>query len=374
MKLHLISFDLPHPPDYGGVIDVYNKIRVLNKLGCKVILHAFHKNSPVPESIAHLKDICQEIYLYQRDTSLKNLIGNIPYIVKSRSDFRLPDNLRKDDAPILFEGLHSCYFLKHPALRDRKKIVRMHNIEWKYYRALADGEKNIFKKLFFKYEAAKLAAYETTVQLADHIVSISPKDKDYLDKILPDSEISFLPPFHFTDDYVFKSPRGNYVLFQGDLSIADTEDVLVKMIDRVFSAIDIPVIIAGKNPRKKLLNATISRKNIQLIPNPGGVEMRQLVENAHIILVYSGINAGMKLKLINGLFLGRFIIGDDNSIKGTGTEKICRIENNYDDLVNFIQHHWEMDFNEEMNEKRSIHLNENFSNIANGKKLQQLLE
>ena len=39
--LHIISFDIPYPPNYGGVIDVYYKIRTLHKLGIKIHLHCF---------------------------------------------------------------------------------------------------------------------------------------------------------------------------------------------------------------------------------------------------------------------------------------------------------------------------------------------
>ena len=40
-KLHLISFDVPFPANYGGVIDVFYKINSLHKIGVKVILHCF---------------------------------------------------------------------------------------------------------------------------------------------------------------------------------------------------------------------------------------------------------------------------------------------------------------------------------------------
>ena len=40
-KLHLISFDVPFPANYGGVIDVFHKINSLHKIGVKVILHCF---------------------------------------------------------------------------------------------------------------------------------------------------------------------------------------------------------------------------------------------------------------------------------------------------------------------------------------------
>lgn len=39
--LHIVSFDIPYPVNYGGVIDVYYKIEALHKKGIKVILHNF---------------------------------------------------------------------------------------------------------------------------------------------------------------------------------------------------------------------------------------------------------------------------------------------------------------------------------------------
>ena len=42
-RLHIICFDIPFPPSYGGVIPVFYRIKALNKLGVWVILHCFYK-------------------------------------------------------------------------------------------------------------------------------------------------------------------------------------------------------------------------------------------------------------------------------------------------------------------------------------------
>ena len=42
MKLNVVSFDIPYPPDYGGVIDIYYKIKALNSAGIKIHLHCFY--------------------------------------------------------------------------------------------------------------------------------------------------------------------------------------------------------------------------------------------------------------------------------------------------------------------------------------------
>lgn len=37
MKLHVVSFQVPFPPDYGGLIDVYYKLKALKEAGCSVV-------------------------------------------------------------------------------------------------------------------------------------------------------------------------------------------------------------------------------------------------------------------------------------------------------------------------------------------------
>ena len=39
--LHIISFTIPYPPNYGGAIDVFFKIKALHSYGVQVHLHCF---------------------------------------------------------------------------------------------------------------------------------------------------------------------------------------------------------------------------------------------------------------------------------------------------------------------------------------------
>ena len=374
MNLHVVSFDIPYPPNYGGIVDVYNKLRILNKLEINIILHLFHKGDPDKNRIEHLHQYCSKINLYKRNTTFFLNFSAIPFIVAGRADKKLLNNLKTDMAPILFEGLHSSYYLSHKDLRNRKKIVRMHNIEWQYYESLMKGEMNFIKKLFYRIEARKLKKFEKVIQFAQNILAISPLDYDYLLNEYKNLDISYIPPFHFTDILQFKSKRGDYILFHGDLSINDTENVIIELIDKVLKSINISVKIAGKNPSKSLTKAISGCSNIELIENPIDKEMQSLIQNAHIILVYSGIKAGMKLKLLNGLYQGRFIVGDNNSIKDTGVEDLCFIENNYNSLTHLLNEIWQMDYTEKINMERTILLNQVFSNINNGTKLLNLIQ
>ena len=69
-----------------------------------------------------------------------NLFSNIPFIVNSRKS-KSSKKFRKINAPILFEGLHTTYYLNHSKINQRPQFVRAHNIESDYYKMLAIAEK-----------------------------------------------------------------------------------------------------------------------------------------------------------------------------------------------------------------------------------------
>ena len=43
-SIHVVSFDIPYPADYGGVIDVYFKLKALAQLGIKIHLDSMITN------------------------------------------------------------------------------------------------------------------------------------------------------------------------------------------------------------------------------------------------------------------------------------------------------------------------------------------
>ena len=139
LHLHIISFDIPYPANYGGVIDVFYKIRALYEAGVKIHLHCFKYHR---QPAAELEKYCCQIHYYPRKTGLLSAISYKPYIVYSRRSKELLYNLCRDNYPILFEGLHSCYYLSHKKLQDRVKIYRESNIEHHYYFHLFRYHKN----------------------------------------------------------------------------------------------------------------------------------------------------------------------------------------------------------------------------------------
>ena len=366
-NIHLVAFNVPFPANYGGVIDVFYKIKALNSIGIKVHLHCFEYGRNHADE---LFEICESVQYYKRNTSITQHLTRLPYIVQSRINESLLNNLIKDDFPILFEGLHCCGMLASQQLKTRLKFVRMHNVEWQYYEHLAKKERNIIKQLFFKLEGWKLKRFEKIIQKADVIVTISPNDTTYFQTKYAKKQIVYVPAFHPNEHISSKVGQGDYILFHGDLSVMDNEKAALFLIDKVFNDLTIPLVIAGLNPSERLLAK--ANKNVLIKANVSHQTMIDLLQNAQANILISFHAAGMKLKLLNALFQGRFCIVNSFMIENTGMDKYCLIGNEPEILKQHLMNIKELSFNTSQIEKRKQLLTGDLSNRNNALIIQNI--
>jgi hypothetical protein len=358
--LNIISFDVPYPPNYGGVIDVFYKLVWLKKTGVKVYLHCFtYGRKPSPE----LSALCEKVYYYERKTGLMSNFSYLPYTVKSRQSEELEKNLLSNNYPILFEVLHTCYLMGDERFRDREKIYRHSNIEHEYYRHLAESEKNFLKKIYLRTEASKLEKFESVVKNASCIMAVNELDADYFKKKYLGVKTLYVPSFHANDEVSSAEGKGDYILYHGNLSVSENHEAAQWLIENVFSKTGHPVIIAGLNPPGFLKEMIAKTKHIGLRENPSESEMQTLVNEAQINCLYTSQPTGLKLKLLNVLFSGRFVVCNPQMVSGTGFQS-----NNglliADDLVAAINQCFYQNFSVQLIDERKTML-QKFSNSKN---------
>ena len=315
---------MPYPANYGGVIDVFYKIKQLHKNGIKVHLHCFDYGRGKQ---AELEKYCETVHYYKRQTGVFSFLSLTPYIVKSRIAAELKSNLLKNDFPILFEGLHTGFLINDEAFKKRFKILRAHNIEHEYYSYLAKVEQHFFKKIYLYSEAFKLKKYEHVLKFTDLVLSISTNDDAYFNTQYPTIKTVFIPCFHAEEKIKIQQGKGNYVLYHGNLGVPENEAAALVICNEIFNSLDIPLIIAGLNPTKKLSSTTNKYKNIQLVGNPTESNMQELISNAQINLLYTHQPTGLKLKLLHSLFKGRFCLANSTMLSGTTLTNLCEIAN-----------------------------------------------
>ena len=117
--IHIVCLDAPAPPDYGGVIDIFYKVKAMAESGWKVQLHYF--NYKKGRSAAGLEQFCHSIQAYERNSFLNSLPIITPYIIASRVNQLLVERLNADTSPILLEGLHCAGLI--PFLQEPERVV-----------------------------------------------------------------------------------------------------------------------------------------------------------------------------------------------------------------------------------------------------------
>lgn len=362
VALHIVSFDIPYPPDYGGVIDVYFKIRALRNAGAKIILHCFHYGR---NKAAELESLCQEVNYYPRLTGWRKLLTMKPYIVSTRVSASLRRRLLQDDLPILFEGLHTCGLLSDPALKGRVKIYRESNIEHRYYFHLFMGARGLIDRIYFLTESLKLRLFQPVLEHADLMLVVSRQDQAYLQKRFPGKNVHYLPSFHREMDVSSLPGRGSYVLYQGNLSVTENIRAVRTIVRDIYDASLPELVIAGKDPPFELAGLIGRKKNIRLIQNPDEEQMTELIGNAQINLMVTSQPTGLKLKLINALFHGRHCLVNPEMLAGSGLDPLCHVAVTPREFRETIGKLFTEPFTSDEIDRRKKLMAENYSNEKN---------
>ena len=332
MKLHVVSFQVPFPADYGGAIDVYYKLKALKEKGYEVTLHTFvYGNRSMQRA---LEELCTRVYYYRRRTGLRQQFSVLPYIVSTRRNKELIRQLCQDNAPILFEGLHTCYYLDHPALEHRKKIVRMHNIEHEYYWQLALQAKLNWRAVYYLVEALRLRFFERKLHHSQLICAITRADAQKLSKRYTDTSVIHLPCFFDTSSPQTIAETRRIVLYQGNLSVEENHRSATFILRQIAPRCpDVQFVIAGRAPHLGDVPP-----NVQVVPNPTDSELDMLLCTARIHLMLTFQPTGIKLKLLNALIKGQgHIIANHDMLYGHSLGQFCVSADKTSEIVRSIQ-------------------------------------
>jgi hypothetical protein len=369
--LHIVAFDIPYPPNYGGVIDVWYKLKALHAKGIKIILHCYEY--PGRERSEKLANYCTMVYYYPRLLGLNSALSFKPYIVSSRRSEKLIHNLTQDEYPILFEGLHSCYYMDDKRLKNRFKIYRESNIEHRYYYSLFKVDKNIRNKIYFLMASFKLMLYQKVLKHASLMLVVSQKDTQYLKDHFPRNEVEYLPSFHANTQVESIVGKGEYALYNGNIEVPENAYAVTYLIEQVFNNIDIPLVIAGMNPPEYIKKLADERSNIKVISNPEDSEMFELIRDAHVNILVTFQATGLKLKLLNTLYKGRFCLVNDKMLNGTGLNELCVVGDNAQAQKVLLKDLFHREFKQQSIELRKEVLNHRYSNERNAQKLIDLV-
>ncbi len=339
--LHIVCLDVPWPADYGGAIDMMNRIREMKAAGILIHLHYFSYNERgTPKE---LDAFCESVHVYERKTGRKGLSPSLPYIVASRMNQELLERLNQDQHPILLEGIHCTGLLSSLERANRKIIVRIHNDEGIYYKELARATSSWIKKLYFRRESKLLQRYTAELPKDCVYACVSETDRERFHSEYKLPQVKHIPTFPGWQHVEGVEGLGNLCLYHGNLSVAENEEAAIWLLRNVFNKIKLPFVIAGKKPSEKLIRLAHIYQHSCIVADPSDKELDDLIRKAHINILpcFNKETTGIRLKLLHALYDGRHCVVNPEMVKGTGLEDACHIGSTGDAIASILMqlHH-----------------------------------
>ncbi len=363
--LQIVCFDNPCPANFGGVIDVFFKIKGLFEAGYHIVLHAFYSNR---NDFSEVEKYVEKLYRYKRDTSGLNFFSMLPYRVATRQSKDLLENIKASNAPILFEGLHSTSILYRNKIPN-KTFLRAHNIEHNYFKGFIKSERNVFKKLVYYFEAVKFEIYEKHIlPEIDEIISISNHEKDYFeDKYRKQTHL--VTPFHKYNEVEKLNERGEFCLFHGDLSSLDNLESAKAIVEQL-KEIEIPLVIAGSICPKPLEKAIQDIDHIEFVNITEEEKLNELLRKSHINILWSFQRSGTKLKLFTALHTSRYCIINSNITDHLGLQNLCILIDDISELGAKVKELFNQNYEYSIERKKNLPM---FTRSALTEKLTEIL-
>ena len=345
-----------------------NRIKALHELGILIHLHYFSYNER--GTPGQLKEFCKEVHVYKRKTGSKGFSFSVPYIVQSRINQQLINNLQKDDYPLLIEGIHCTGIIPYLD-KNRKIVVRMHNDEAVYYREMGRATPGLLGKLYFNFESRLLRKYNA--QLPKHCIYafISQEDRKTFHEKYQLGRTEFLPAFSNWQSITSDEGVGSFCLYHGNLSVPENEQAAIWLLKKVFSKIKLPFVIAGKKPSKRLLGLARLHQHCKIVADPSEAALNDLVSKAQVNVLpgLTKITTGVRLKLLHVLFQGRHCLVNETMVAGTDLEAACHIGSNENAFASIISQLFHQPFtNEEIILRKKL-LGDVYDNRKNAQQL-----
>jgi hypothetical protein len=364
-NLHIISFDNPFPPNYGGVIDVFYKIKALHSLGFTIYLHCFHdeRNSVSDD----LKTITQEVFLYKKNRNPFFFLSGIPFAVASRFQKKMIKNIESIDAPIFFDGLQTTMLIQKTNLKN-KKYLRLHNLESNFFAGMTNSETNWLKKALYYFEGKKYQEYQKKIVQFDHVFPLSRFENELVKSIT--KATTYIPVFHGNENLKPLSEFGNYAFYHGDLRLPDNKKVAQFLIEIFKKIPNYKFLIASSAGKDFIENKIKFSSNIEFVTIENEAHLDRLLENAHINVMLSFQQSGTKLKVVNSLFKSRHCLINRNMIDDERILQLCEIATTKEEFVLKIQELTGKAFSD-FNRREEV-LFEVFDNLKNAQKMLKL--
>ncbi|WP_430974294.1 glycosyltransferase family 4 protein [Sunxiuqinia rutila] len=340
MRILQLCHKSPWPPKDGGAIAMLTMAKGFSLLGHDVHVLAMNTRKhqtrldEIPDDLKEkmhfeLANVPAKITLFGAVSNL--LFSKLPYqatrFIEADFNRQLVRILKNNEFDLVqLEGLYLCSYI--PTIREHSKALiayRAHNVEHEIWERTAMVTPGI-KRIYLKILAQRIKQFERNqLNKYDLLVPITDRDGDFLDKL------GNTKPKHTTQtgiDLATLVPKAGQLeypsLFHlGALDWAPNQEGLLWFMKHAWKKLrkkypTLKFYVAGRNA-PEWLQAKLNRKNVVFL---GEVEDAYAFMNSKAIMVVPLLSgSGMRVKVIEGLALGKAIVSTTIGAEGIAVEK-----------------------------------------------------
>lgn len=335
MKVLQICNKPPYPPIDGGCIAMNNITEGLSDMGVKVdvISISTRKHPAMPELFPDNYLVKTNFDHIKVDTEIKikdaffNLFSNESYniqrFISKRFSKLIEDRLKENSYDIIL--IESLYVTPYADiirnLCEAPIVLRAHNLEHVIWERMASNTINPVKRQYLSILAKRLKKYEIDVlEKIDAIAAITELDSFEFEKLGFNGKKDIFPVGYSMKDLPLNRDYKKGSLFHiASMDWHPNQEAVDWFLNKVWSKIQdehpiTELYLAGRAMSKKLKN--LDAPNVNIVGEVHSAKEFMAEHDIMIVPILSG--SGMRVKLIEGMALGKTII--TTSIGAEGIE------------------------------------------------------
>jgi len=345
MRILQIHNKLPYPPKDGGSIAIWNLSKELDAIQNSVTLLAmntkkhYFRAEDIPEKDkAGIKIHAVDV---EAPVNFAGLVSNLMFSTQPYNAVRFIDKVFKNELieilknnvfdVVQLEGLYVTPYI--PVIRKYSGgliAYRAHNVEHEIWNRVRANESSLYKRKYLNILVRRLRNFEIKwINQADVVLPITLRDGSEFRTLGCNKPMHVCPAAINLSEVIPKPKVTEYpsLFYIGALDWAPNQEGLVWFFENLWHKVcenfpDIKLHIAGRNC-PDWLRTVISQQGVEFL---GEIEDAYSFMNRYSVMIapiFSG--SGMRVKVIEGMALGKTIITTTIGTEGIDTTNLQNI-------------------------------------------------
>lgn len=336
MKILQVCSKPPYPPHDGGSMAMFNLARSLIRLECEITVLTMYTNKHMLTGESRLEFAkVMSVHSVYVDTTphWPALLGNLIFSRKPYNALRFQSKtfettlvqvLQKEKFDIVqLEGMYLAPYI--PVIRNysaARIALRAHNVEHEIWKRIAEAEKKLYRKIYFKILANRIIRFEYKyINQYDLLVPITNRDLEQFNRMgnrrpafVCSAGIDVVPEITTTKNTgltMNASPIGSFSLFfLGSLDWIPNQEGLLWFVSLVFPLLhkkypELTLKIAGRNASAKFIKK-MNRPGVVFVGEIA--DSREFMKAGNVLIAPCFSGGGMRVKIIEAMAMGKTVV------------------------------------------------------------------